>query len=91
MNENNIQLTDQELRCLVYFINMKLPEFLAEYNITDMTLITALASVFTKSREAVELKGLKLIELDEYPIPEELRAKWAVLAEHRNGSIKSEQ
>ena len=27
MNENNIQLTDQELRCLVYFINMKLPEF----------------------------------------------------------------
>ena len=91
MNENNIQLTDQELRCLVYFINMKLPEFLAEYKITDMTLITALASVFTKSREAVELKGLKLIELDEYPIPEELRAKWAVLAEHRNGSIKSEQ
>ena len=91
MNENNIQLTDQELRYLVYFIDMKLPEFLAEYKITDMTLIAALASVFTKSREAVELKGLKLIELDEYPIPEELRAKWAVLAEHRNGSIKSEQ
>ena len=67
------------------------PECLAEYKITDMTLIAALASVFTKSREAVELKGLKLIELDEYPIPEELRAKWAALAERCNGSIKGEQ
>ena len=56
-----------------------------------MTLITALASVFTKSREAVELKGLNLIELDEYPIPEELRVKWAALTEHCNGSIKGEQ
>ena len=51
MNENNIQLTDQELKSLVYFIDMKLPEFLMEYRITDMTLITALASVYTKSRK----------------------------------------
>ena len=91
MNENNIQLTDQELKSLVYFIDMKLPEFLVEYRITDMTLITALASVFTKSREAAELKGLTLIELSDYPIPETVRAKWAALGERYSGSLKGDR
>ena len=91
MNENNIQLTDQELRSLVYFIDMKLPEFLMEYRITDMTLITALASVYTKSREAAELKCLTLIELSDYPIPETVHAKWAALGERYSGSLKEER
>lgn len=91
MNENNIQLTDQELRSLIYFIDMELPEFLVAYKITDMTLITELSSVFTKSREAAEKKGLKLIELDEYPIPDEVRTRWAALGERRlDGSLKGE-